>query len=115
MMAIVATDFRGWANDTLVQFAGEAQCEIERLRELADSEGTRAVDYLRRARAAEAERDALRVDSIRLHSLLHDCDVIARVRGNAYLFDAIDNDAVAYQSQALADALAKSASKNSKG
>ncbi len=29
------------------------QSEIERLRELADSEGTRAVNYLRRARKAE--------------------------------------------------------------
>jgi prefoldin subunit 5 len=35
----------------------ELRGEIERLRELADSEGTRAVECLRRARKAEEERD----------------------------------------------------------
>ena len=38
----------------------DAADEIERLRELADSEGTRAVNYLRRARTAEAEKERLR-------------------------------------------------------
>lgn len=40
--------------------------EIERLKELADSEGTRAVEYLRRARKAEAEIKQLRKDAERL-------------------------------------------------
>ena len=38
----------------------DAADEIEQLRELADSEGTRAVNYLRRARTAEAEKTRLR-------------------------------------------------------
>lgn len=41
--------------------AAEADAEIERLRALADSEGTRAVDYLRRARKAEAEIESLKM------------------------------------------------------
>ena len=39
--------------------------EIERLKELADSEGTRTVEYLRRARKAEAEIEQLRKDAER--------------------------------------------------
>ena len=38
----------------------EAADEIDRLRALAESEGTRAVNYLRRARTAEAEKERLR-------------------------------------------------------
>jgi len=77
---------------------------IERLRELADSEGTRAVEYLRRARKAEADvahlmlaeegakeafghvvqqkRD-LEEECIRLRSLLHGAYEINR-RRDAY-------------------------------
>lgn len=49
--------------------------ERDHLAELADSEGTRAVNHLRRARKAEAERDALAssvaaVEDV-LHAMLH--------------------------------------------
>lgn len=40
--------------------AEASQVEIERFSELADSEGTRAVTYLRRARKAEAALKAIR-------------------------------------------------------
>lgn len=43
--------------------------EIERLKELADSEGTRTVEYLRRARKAEAEIEQLRKDAERYRYL----------------------------------------------
>jgi hypothetical protein len=45
--------------------------EIERLHELADSEGSRAVAYLRRARKAEAELDAARKDAARYRGALN--------------------------------------------
>jgi len=81
---------------------------IERLRELADSEGTRAVEYLRRARKAEADvahlmlaeegakeafghvvqqkRD-LEEECIRLRSLLHGAYEINRRREAAQSVD----------------------------
>lgn len=43
----------------LSAFPEKAADEIKRMRELADSEGTRAVEYLRRARKAEADVDRL--------------------------------------------------------
>lgn len=52
--------------------------EIERLRDLADSEGTRAVEYLRRARHAEAELERLRSGASAYDALL-------RANGPAWL------------------------------
>jgi len=42
------------------------EAENERLKDLADSEGSRAVEYLRRARNVEAEVERLRKDAERL-------------------------------------------------
>ena len=48
--------------DSDVRYVREDVSELKGLRELADSEGTRAVEYLRRARKAEAEVKRLRGD-----------------------------------------------------
>jgi hypothetical protein len=45
----------------LSAWAGRAADELERLSALVDSEGTRALQYLRRARKAEAEVEALKL------------------------------------------------------
>lgn len=49
----------------------EAAVEIERLAELADSEGTRAVEYLRRARAAEADANKSERRAITFGDIVH--------------------------------------------
>jgi len=63
---IAAAGHMGWGNtmQDAATVLGSLRTEIERLRdelsrlrELADSEGTRAVECLRRARKAEEERD----------------------------------------------------------
>jgi len=45
---------------TSIMSATEQQTKLSSARELAESEGARSVESLRRARKAEAERDALR-------------------------------------------------------
>ena len=63
--------------DELTVNLARADEENDRLRELADSEGTRAVEYLRRARKAEAEelRSAQENDELRaqLDAVLKAC------------------------------------------
>lgn len=52
-----------------------------------------------RLRKAEAQVEAMR-------SMLRETEAIAKARGDAYLFDAIDNDGVLYQSGYLAGLIA---------
>lgn len=57
------------AMSNVLSYVAALKSEIERLKELADSEGTRAVEYLRRARKAEAEIKQLRKDAERYRYL----------------------------------------------
>jgi hypothetical protein len=62
------------AMSNVLSYVAALKSEIERLKELADSEGTRAVEYLRRARKAEAEIKQLRKDAERYRWLTRTSD-----------------------------------------
>lgn len=68
------------------------------------------------AKVLLAEIERLRAERDALRTALHDCDVVARQRGDKYgLCDQIDNGGSPYPSQWLADLLAQAKDAEARG